>query len=101
MHTIWRFYWKIYQAQRLRIKHYWHFNIFFFLLECEPGTFGIDCALTCGRCSGNGSCDHETGYCTNGCRDGWLGTKCNRSKYIDLAYIGLSQFKVRLIAEEC
>ena len=51
-----------------------------YFLECETGRFGMDCASRCGRCTGNRPCHHETGQCSSGCRDGWVGSKCNRSK---------------------
>lgn len=44
---------------------------------CQHGYFGSECKDTCSSyCSGNGSCNPNTGVCDNGCKDGWSDPKC-------------------------
>ena len=39
------------------------------------------CKDTCSQhCQDPRSCDHITGTCVGGCRDGWIGSKCTESK---------------------
>ncbi|KAH3843798.1 hypothetical protein DPMN_117329 [Dreissena polymorpha] len=52
--------------------------------ECGGNTYGLNCALTCGRCGWGGNrtattCYHVTGDCLSGCQYGWKGRLCNES----------------------
>lgn len=49
--------------------------------ECSPGYFGVSCREECkGHCINNEPCNHVTGMCLNGCKDGFIGTLCNNCK---------------------
>ncbi|KAI0221423.1 hypothetical protein LSAT2_027240 [Lamellibrachia satsuma] len=41
--------------------------------DCDAGTYGINCAESCGHCAaGSASCDRVTGACSGGCQQ-WYG----------------------------
>ena len=47
------------------------------LTECDAGHFGLMCKDECSpNCEGSFSCDHVTGSCDRGCKDGWIGSRC-------------------------
>ena len=46
--------------------------------ECPGGSYGQNCSEEC-ECRNGASCDPITGECT--CTSGWLGERCDRSKY--------------------
>ena len=52
-----------------------------YLLACEKGTYGIDCAEKCGNCR-YGDCDIKTGRCYGGCAAGYTGDTCKESKWL-------------------
>nr|XP_022312100.1 uncharacterized protein LOC111117327 isoform X1 [Crassostrea virginica] len=46
--------------------------------KCTPGTYGLNCAESCGHCLGTSECDPIDGRCINGCEPGWQTTdKCD------------------------
>ena len=47
--------------------------MFFFITECNLGSFGFNCNKSCDGCLSE-SCDREFGFCTNtsGCKPGRL-----------------------------
>lgn len=47
---------------------------------CPGGKYGHECTGECGFCQDGKPCDHVSGICTNGCKDGWSGDKCKNSK---------------------
>lgn len=47
------------------------------LLACTPGYYGSDCNTPCGRCLGDDVCHNVTGYCPNGCKQHWMGLRCD------------------------
>lgn len=62
---------------------YW----FILLTACPHGYFGLDCLHKCSTyCRGNGSCNHITGVCDEGCKDGLSGSQCGTN-------IGMSKTK--------
>lgn len=46
----------------------------------EQGKFGWRCRFTC-NCKDGVECEKETGYCENGCVEGYYGTGCQFSEY--------------------
>ncbi|XP_078327414.1 uncharacterized protein LOC144623109 isoform X2 [Crassostrea virginica] len=44
--------------------------------KCKNNTYGQDCSLYCGHCSGFESCNHINGSCMKGCGDGYKGETC-------------------------
>ncbi|XP_062601072.1 multiple epidermal growth factor-like domains protein 10, partial [Saccostrea cucullata] len=45
---------------------------------CPEGYYGFECRPICSNnCLDNRICNHVTGYCDNGCFDGWSGGRCN------------------------
>ena len=52
-------------------------NIVLLYAECENGTFGENCNMTC-YCK-SGSCDKESGQCgVPGCVAGFIGMTCSK-----------------------
>ncbi|XP_030832287.1 angiopoietin-1 receptor-like [Strongylocentrotus purpuratus] len=45
-------------------------------LECEGGTFGLDCLQQC-NCAPE-ACETERGFCKGQCLDSWIGPYCQR-----------------------
>lgn len=46
-----------------------------YILVCEEGRFGQDCALKCNTtCQG---CNNVNGVCDTGCKTGWKGVYCH------------------------
>lgn len=52
-------------------------------LACLHGTYGQNCAMTCGNCLENQTCDNVNGTCTNGCDEGFKDDFC-KSGMIEL-----------------
>lgn len=52
-------------------------------IGCPSRYFGLDCRQLCsGNCKSDEPCDHVSGACTNGCKDGYVGARCaNGKKY--------------------
>lgn len=40
-------------------------------MPCRPGSWGVDCAETCGNCAECANCDATTGECPHGCDTGF------------------------------
>ena len=57
------------------------------LVECDDGTYGMECAETCGKCVGNEPCDPVNGTCPKGCGPGYKGSICIESNSITLYLI--------------
>ena len=49
-------------------------------IECDKGSFGIDCNETCGYCYEANHCFHTNGTCLSGCIAGFQGDLCKTSK---------------------
>lgn len=48
---------------------------------CPSGFFGPNCSFTCSNyCEGNGTCNHVTGICNEGCKQGLNGRLCGKGK---------------------
>lgn len=56
--------------------------LFLFSEECDDKSFGEECRKECGSCYDDTSCDHITGECPGECKDGWVGSFCNKSEQI-------------------
>lgn len=52
-------------------------------LACPLNTYGDQCLSKCGHCVGNITCNPEDGVCPEGCRDGYIGNKCNQIEKFD------------------
>lgn len=52
-------------------------------LACLHDTFGQNCAMTCGNCLENQTCDNVNGTCTSGCVEGFKDDFC-KSGMIEL-----------------
>ena len=48
--------------------------------ECQDGTWGLECAETCGHCVTWHPCNKENGACQVGCEPGWTGVNCDMRK---------------------
>ena len=46
-----------------------------YFIACENGTYGQECANTCGQCIDD-FCFHTNGTCLNGCGPGYVGELC-------------------------
>lgn len=55
-------------------------DIFFFIIECDNGTYGTNCSSNCGHCYQGQLCDKETGACPEGCGARYDRMYCNISK---------------------
>lgn len=64
--------------------------IFFLIEECNDGTYGKNCNNTCGHC--DPPCDKITGKCPHGCKPGYEGVFCNKSKTQSILYYFFYQF---------
>lgn len=54
----------------------------FLYSECDSGFFGLMCKDECSLyCLDPLSCDHVTGSCDGGCKDGWIGSRCRDGEY--------------------
>lgn len=54
--------------------------VVFYFIVCPSGYYGLNCKERCsGHCMNDKPCDFVSGYCSNGCHDGYLGTRCNTS----------------------
>ena len=58
-----------------------------FISACDPYTFGKDCKELCHNCRHNKPCNVVTGACINECGPGWIGDKCDQSKYTVCTYL--------------
>ena len=50
-------------------------------LECDPGTYGVNCSEACGHCFANDQCDTVDGICSAGCNAGFEGPLCKDREY--------------------
>lgn len=50
-------------------------------LECDSGTYGINCQHICGHCRGGNPCNKVDGLCLDGCYEGYNGSLCIDRKY--------------------
>ena len=48
------------------------------LLECQHGTYGINCSGLCGHCSDLSECSRIDGSCLTGCDNGYHGRLCDK-----------------------
>ena len=55
--------------------------IYLCILDCDSGTWGVNCANNCGQCHSGTVCDAVNGECQLGCKPGWKGHLCNESKF--------------------
>lgn len=54
--------------------------MYFLILVCVSGHYGTNCHKRCsGYCIKNEPCDHVSGVCPDGCKDGYTGKLCNNS----------------------
>ena len=54
-------------------------KILLLLTECPSWSCGMNCLQRCDTfCSGNASCNHITGICNKGCKQGWNGPLCDK-----------------------
>ena len=55
--------------------------------ECPHGFFGDQCLKICSKyCSNNLKCNHISGDCFSGCKDGYLGRNCSEGKHLSIIY---------------
>jgi hypothetical protein len=67
--------------------------------ECSDNQYGPGCNQTCGKCREDKQCHHINGSCNDGCKPGYLGTKCdegnsNKCKCLTKILALISQSKV-------
>ena len=67
------------------------------LTECPSWSFGMNCLQRCDTyCSGDASCNHITGICNKGCKQGWNGPLCDKGK-VSLDFF----FRSRIFLLDC
>ncbi|XP_076114506.1 uncharacterized protein LOC143082356 [Mytilus galloprovincialis] len=49
------------------------------IIECNNGSFGKDCLEQCSANCWNTKCNHVTGKCVGGCKDGWQAFNCSKT----------------------
>lgn len=54
---------------------------FIIVLECDKGSYGIECNEICGQCRDVNECSNINGTCFNGCGAGFNGDLCKTRKY--------------------
>lgn len=54
--------------------------LFLFYEECDDKLFGEECWKECGSCYDDIFCDYIMGECLGECKDGWVGSFCNKSE---------------------
>lgn len=53
------------------------FGLYFIIdLECDRGSYGIECNETCGHCRDVKQCSNANGSCLTGCDAGFKGDLC-------------------------
>lgn len=53
------------------------FGLYFIIdLECDRGSYGIECNETCGHCRDVNQCSNGNGSCLTGCDAGFKGDLC-------------------------
>ena len=50
--------------------------------DCTAGKFGLNCDEICSEFCVNKTCNRTHGSCLNGCKDGYTGESCNKSKFL-------------------
>lgn len=52
------------------------------LAGCIAGKYGKNCNISCSpNCKKSTKCSLITGKCTDGCKKGWTGKKCNKGNF--------------------
>lgn len=46
------------------------------VLECDKGSYGLECKETCGHCRDVNQCSNVDGTCITGCAAGFEGNLC-------------------------
>lgn len=57
------------------------FSYAFFIKECENGTYKDGCQTECVHCLNVTQCHLLNGTCSYGCKPGYRGPTCNKSKF--------------------
>ena len=55
-------------------------------IVCSPYYYGSDCNTSCGHCRGDDVCNNVTGHCPHGCKQHWIGSKCNGTTLIYFSF---------------
>lgn len=59
------------------VRFYGSSNLYWILsTDCDAGTYGANCILGCGSCSGGDPCSRIDGDCASGCEFGYKGDTC-------------------------
>lgn len=53
-----------------------------YFTACALGRYGQNCSEGCSANCLNPQCNHETGECIDGCKDGWQGFNCTHSVFL-------------------
>lgn len=53
---------------------------FFQIVDCDKGSYGVNCNSTCGHCRDLNHCFHVDGICLTGCDAGYIGELCEKSR---------------------
>lgn len=53
---------------------------FFQIVDCDKGSFGVNCNSTCGHCRDLNHCFHIDGICLTECDAGYMGDLCETSR---------------------
>ena len=48
--------------------------------ECGPGRYGSECKESCSRNCKGSTCHNVNGFCSMGCKDGYIGNHCDQRK---------------------
>lgn len=57
------------------------FSFAYFTIECENGTYENGCQTECINCLNVTQCQLLNGTCSYGCKPGYQGPECDRSKF--------------------
>lgn len=77
------------------------FLLVFVLVECDIGSYGVDCRESCGHCRDIHQCSNINGTCLTGCNAGYQGVLCKTREYIFIhLFIILSQDKLVTFSQQ-
>lgn len=51
------------------------------LTPCDAGHYGFKCTKACGHCKDGKPCSPDTGFCEDGCDEGFEGHLCQKARY--------------------
>lgn len=81
LHRIWFFSSFLRKKAFNLLKWAWCTEILLYsYLECDNGSYGLNCSETCGNCLKDTICHHVNGTCLEGCAAGYKTQTCKTGK---------------------